>query len=269
MLKKEYKNMMDKIQLSERKKEEIYMNTIENLSKKNKKHYFKPILITSIICLCAIIGTLGTVYAEELKETIQKIFIKRTHDEEKNYTKLETDDLAGINCDADIPEYNPQSSDEMGKGINYSYAEIENLLGVKILKSDLFKKTMLYQEKTNKQDGKITFAWFSINDFMISPKKFDGIYNMNISFLTSYASEEEKNDPLFEGRGSFNEEEYYLSKLNTMAYFIKKHDGHDTQSWDVIFMYNNINYRFSFDFMREDHESMRDEVIQILESLYL
>lgn len=260
--------MMNKIQLSEKKKEEIYMNTIENLNRKNKKYYFKPILFATIICVFVLIGTLGTVYAEEIKEAINTIFIKRTHDDDSNYTKLEADTLVEINYDADIPEYNPQVSYEK-EGKDYSYEELENLLGIKLLKSDLFKKKLLYQEKTDKLNGKISSVWFSIKDFMESSQKFDGIYDMNISFLTQYASEEEKNSPLFQGIGSYEEDQYYINSLNTTAYFIKSHAGHDSQSWSVMFIYQNVYYRFSFDFMREDHASMQEEVINILESLHL
>lgn len=273
MLENNYKKVMKKIKLSQEKKDEIYEKI---LNKQVKKNYFNPIVIAIVICLVTVFGTLGTVYAEEIKNAINTILMKRTYNEEKHATKLESNGLAIINYNANIPEVESKTKEEISKGIvneYYSYEELEKLLEIKLLKSDYFKNNMLYQNHTKKENGKISEAGFSIKNFTDVKGDLDNVYSMGIYIKTKYAPEEIQNLPYYEISGSFLEEEYFIKSLNTNAYIFKTDCSNSSscfvQTWQIKFVYENICYSFKFQFINETTEFIRSEIFNILESLYL
>lgn len=267
MKKETYKKVMNKIKLPGERKEEIYENI---MSKQRKMSYLKPIFITSIISLVVLVGALGTVYAEEIKEAINTIFIKKVHNEENHTTKLEGNILAEINYDANIPEANPKTLDERRKGnLNqyFTYEELETKLGIPLLKSEYFKRKNLYQELTEKEDGKITRASFNIENFMDTKERVDGNHMFSFYLKTKYLQNQDNS--LFSVSGRVTDEQYHISSLDTMAYIFKFHDGYRDQMWKVFVIYQNIIYQFEFNFIRKESNEMWEETIRILESLYL
>lgn len=259
MKKETYKNAMQKIKLSKEKKEEIYENII---NRERKNNIFKPILLVTTICLIVIVGTLGTVYAEEIKDTISSFFIKMVYNEETHTGKLEGNVISEINYDADIPEstqYDPQTI--------YTYEKLETELGKSFLKSDYFKNKNFYQVFTEKEEGKIARSLFTIENFMDTKEKGDGNHTFSIYLKTKYSQNEDIS--LFAADKKTKEEQYYISSLDTTAYIFKWHDGYRDQQWFVFLEYQNVVYRFEFLFIRNDPNEMWEETINILDSLYL
>lgn len=267
MKKESYKNAVQKINLSQEKKVEIY-EKIKEYS--NKRTYFKPILLTTFVFIFVLLGMLGTVYAEEIKEAINTIFIRKINNEHAHQTDLKGNILAEINYEADIAEASPKTLDEKRTGnLNsyYTYEELETKLGIPLLKSDYFKRKNFYQELTEKMEGKITRASFSMENFKDTKEKLDGNHTFYISLETKYW--QDKNNHIFGISGAFKEEQYYIHSLDTTAYIFKYHDGYRNQQWEVLVIYQNIIYRFEFNFYRKDLNSMWEEATQILDSLYL
>ena len=260
-LNKRYKETFNRISLSKERSNVIYQNII--LKEKKNKIFFRY-AIGCTITLFVIMGGLGIVYAKEIKNFMQGL--KKVQINE-NKVSLESDSLAEINYDANLPEAEVKSVIDQKNGIinnNYTFRELEELLGVKLLKSEYFKTDALYQFLTKKVDNKISYAVFDLKNFT-QEEKYNDEYNMTIRIITKY--NENPSGTYMEAVG-FKTEEYYISSLNTTAYIFKPfNETISTQSWLVSLVFNNIHYDFSFRFVNKDDSYRNEQIIKILESL--
>lgn len=278
MKQENYKKTMQKINLSSSKKEEIYENIIKN---GNKKNHFKPVLIATVVCIFVLLGTLGFVYAEEIKNAFNTIRIFHSNKENSRVTTIKSSAIAEINYEADIPEAKVVLESEREKGIKnkeYTIQELEELLGIKLLKSEYYKKEKLEQYYTEKVDNKISRASFLLENFT-NAKYFkkgkledkEDVYTMSISFVTKYCSTHEQ-EKIVEITGAYREDTYYIKALDTTAYILK-HTLEDnlwgTGNWIVCFDYQNIRYSMRVQWYNKNEEEKTSALATILNSLYL
>ncbi len=256
---------MQKINLSSSKKAEIYEYIIKNA---NKKNHFKPVLFATIICIFILLGTLATVYAEEIKDTIVNIFtsnVTRKIDKEKKKTEFYSNSIVKINYDADIPETEQYDT----KNPTYTYQELETKLGIPFLKSDFIGLEEISISYVKKQEGKIAEARFSVANYKNGERPVERCW-ISFSLLTKYADQDLLKKSRHRAQGNFENAEYYIHSLNTMAYIIKSDNV-----FTAIFDYKGVQYTLRFQ-NRQMYETLEDEIketyekgIAILDSLYL
>lgn len=265
MKKETYKKVMNKIKLPLEKKEEIYEKI---MSKQRKMPYLKPIFITSIISLVVLVGALGTVYAEDIKEAFKNIInpnVTRKENKENKKTEFYSNGISEINYDADIPEtkqYNPENP-------VYTYEELETKLGIPFLKSEYMGLQDINLSYVAKEKGKLAEAKFSIANYG-NGEKPKVRFNFSFAILTKYADKEKLEESRFRAQGNFENKEHYINALNTTAYIIKSDN-----TFTALFDYQSVRYtlqltnRQIYETIEEERNKTWEYGIQILESLYL
>ncbi len=278
-LNKKYQEFYDEIQISEERKEKIYENIME--SKKQKKVYLKPIFITVVLIVFIALGSLGLVYAEEIKNAFNTIRIFHSNKDNSRVTTIKSNAIAEINYEADIPEADVVVEEERIKGIKnkeYTIQELEELLGIKLLKSEYYKKEKLEQYYTEKVDNKISRASFLLENFT-NAKYFkkgkledkEDVYTMSISFVTKYCPAHEQEIDM-EITGEYREDVYYIDALDTTVYIMKlglEDNVWGTGNWIVRFDYHNIHYKIEAHMYNKNEEEKTNALATILNSLHL
>lgn len=268
-MKKEYNEFISLVNVSEKLDQKVLDKTI---NKKKTINYLKPVLIS---CAVIIVSIMGIVYADDIIKTFNTL--RYNYNKEANRTEIHSDAIAEINYDADIPETERGKFDELELG-NYTYEELEKLLGIKLLKSKLFKNNTIHQYITRKVDNKISSASFGISNLMNYDFKskynlpddwHDEIFEMTFSFKTKYYEKELTNSALNDTKfwisGYPETEEYYIKNLNTSALIIIFGFG---KNCIIQFDYDNISYYFDFKFLGHyDPDSVYYRIEEILESL--
>ena len=215
-----------------------------------------------------IICSLGVTYAGEIKNIINEFII--THHEEKHSTTIETNAVVNLNGDDDIPEKEFENYNEKNDDFEdrlYSFSKLEQLLGIRILKSEYYKNDVLYQYVTNKINNKISYAMFGIENFTKSDVH-DKQLQMSFTLITKNASDEEKEKLRYQISGAYREEEYFIDNLNTTAYIIKPYQDHnESRRYQIILDYDNIRYDFNLYFYQRTLDEAEQEVRNLLESL--
>ena len=275
-LSKSARETFDNISLSKKQEERILNNILE---RKNNICFAKPIIIGSI--LISFGATLGIVYADDIKRMFNTLIIKEEIKENNNgdnYTivKSKSEGIIRIKDNANIDNLNKIKSNNK---IELKLNDLENELGVKILKSTLYPFEYITQESIELKNNKITQASFSISN--ISNELPDEITeagelqfyrdytecNMNIYFKTQFFDSSDTSLNSIAPRGT-RTENYYINKLDTTALIVKFEPEENSRSkvWDIIFDYKNITYKFTFFFHGTDPKS---EITRILNSLEL
>lgn len=139
---------------------------------------------------------------------------------EYDVASVKSNALAVVNYDADIPEYDGDSNDSLK--YQYSFEELENMLGIKILQSEYYKKDFINQGYTEKNNGKLARATFYMNDITSESNSKDGkiICDMTISFMTKYNKEKEMQFVTGFGQGGAKRE-FFIEKLKTTAFVVQ------------------------------------------------
>lgn len=264
MKKENYKNVISKIKLPEERKEEIYNSVI---NKQKKRQYFKPVFITATIAFVILIGTLGTVYAEEIKTVFTNIVnstIVKKENKEKRKVEFYSNGISEVNYDANIPEtkqYDP-------KNPNYTYEELETELGIPFLKSDYLGLEDIHLTYVEKKKEKLAEAEFSIANYGHgeNPKVR---WQFSFAILTKYAEQKRLEESRFRAQGNFEQVEYYIQSLYTTAYIVKKDN-----TFTAIFDYCDVRYTLVV-LNKQIYESLEEERretwkygTQLLDSLY-
>lgn len=274
MKKEVYKKIMQKIKISKVKKEEIFSKIMEE--KLEKKRHLKLVFITTCLLVFLILGSLGLVYAEEIKNTFNTIKIFHSSSKE---TIITSNVIVEINYEADIPEAQPILAEERqnGKKNNeYTFQELEDLLEIKLLKSEYYKKEKLEQYFTEKVDNKISRASFDLENFTnakeIKKGKIEDLedrYTMSFSLTTKYASTDIKENSK-EVWSGYREDTYYIQALDTSAYIFKRNiENTILDDWSVRFDYENIHYTFWLHMYNKEEKEKTETMVKILESLHL
>lgn len=269
-LREKFKKDFKKIKISEARKQEIF----EKITTKHQHNFFtKPVIIlaTSFIIL---LGSVSFVYADEIKEVFNNLKVKLSdvrvgEDGEKMATvRPELNAIAEVNYKADIPE---AEQDYTGKKNNwYSYDELESLLNIKLLKSNIFEEDKIFQFYTSKIDGNIARAnfvipkWFEYNNTELLYERI----MFKMFFKTKY---DEEGQP-FKGWYPNSEfEEYNIENLNVDALILGRLKYGNVVR--VFFVKDNIAYEiemtFGFKNLSEEtkNEYVDKRITEILQSL--
>ena len=258
-LKKYAQKTFDNITLSKVQEERILNNI---LKKKTKIYFIKPIIVGSI--LLGLGTTLGIVYANDIKETFNTLIIKKEEKETKDgekYTivKTKSEGIAEINENANLSKIDKIKSND---DIKFKIKDLENELGINILKSNLSSIEYITQDNIELKNNKITRASFYMENISnelpdaitdTGAEEYDRNFtkcNMRISFKTQFFDKKSEDTINSVAPHGSKTEEYYIEKLNTTALIVKFEPDENSISkvWDVIFDYENITYDFTFFF---------------------
>ena len=283
-LEKELKKEIELIKFTENKEENIK----SNIYTKYKKHQRnKKIILSVVTCFFILISSLGIVYADEIKETVDKIFI--------NVGKKQIDKEGYLNSfiieTNTVKELNYKSTIERNKctlhKIHYKYGElgkeqcypiykvnkIEELLDIKILSN--YKENEMYLYRLEKdENNNISFVYIRDKNTLDKEYKNDKLFvSTSIIMKTKYykAKNEEHNiNEMFKLGISKNvkEEKYYIKSLKTNAVIIEKieHEMREEQGRRVGFVYDNIVYTYYFAPL-SDEENFDKNIKEFLELL--
>ena len=283
-MKDKFKNSLNKYELDE----DSLSNIKSNIYTKYKKHQRnKKILLSVVTCFFIVISSLSIAYADEIKATVDKIFInvgKKQIDEEGylNSFIIETNALKELNYKSTI-EGNKCTLHK----IHYKYGElgkeqcypiykvnkIEKLLDIKILSN--YKENEMYLYRLEKdENNNISFVYIRDKNTLDKEYKNDKIFvSTSIIMKTKYykAKNEEHNiNEMFKLGISKNakEENYYIKSLKTNAVIVEKneHEMKEEQGRRVGFVYDNIVYTYYF-VPLSDEENFDKNIKEYLESL--
>lgn len=248
--KKEYKNLFNSLKISNDKKESILDNILT--TKKKKIFYLKPSMAVLMLFITIFLGV--TVYAAVNSELFNTLVVKYKDGKDgKKDAALSSNARKEINYQADISQF-----DENGKYKIYTSSEIEKLLGVKILKSNVFKNLNMYiggiEKDKNNNIGHICINYkrsvYKNNNFIV------GWFMASIA--TKYASINniESNNTLV---WSHDAKEIFIKNLNTMAIVSKDSEN----SFRCRFDYDNIKYDLLISFRNSDTFSEEEKIKMI------
>lgn len=234
--KKEYKNFFNSIYISNDKKKIIMDNIIDN--KKKKVFFLKPSMAILMLFMTIFLGI--TVYAAVNSELFNTLVVKykERKDGEKD-VELSSSAIKEINYQADVSQF-----DKNGKYKIYSTSEIEKLLGIKILKSGIFKNQNMYINAMEKdKNNNIGYIGINYQETASSNNNFIvGWFKVHIT--TKYAESKNVNENvnLF---WSHDAKEIFIKNLNTKAMVSKDSDS----SFRCRFDYDNIKYNILVSFI--------------------
>ena len=156
----------------------------------------------------------------------------------------------------------------------YTFEEVEELLGIELLKSSSFKEEKMFLRRLYKSDDKIAYLELTIpNVFQVDTKdemdylKGEGLYaNFGIVIQTKYLDSDE---PMLELAIDENDElsEYHIKNLDTTASILNWSQGrYLNDKRYVIFEYDGIIYKAEF-MALDNSKTLDEDVKKILDSL--
>lgn len=182
--------------------------------------------------------------------------------EEKGIKKITSEAVIDKDYDSKLFEENSY----------YTYAEIEEKLGFKLLKSDYYDSDLFKLNKTEVIDGKIANAVFTMIN---SDKSGKSSFNTNISFSLKTKNASKESDFWIAGNSYLDK--YFIESLGIEA--IITYIGDPSTDAVVHFVYNNVFYSLGFpndnyfdsyeDFAATANEKQKEDIIKVLESLTL
>lgn len=220
-----YKKYMDNVELSNNELNIIKDNII---NKNSKKFIFKPAYITPILICIVAVGLISVSATSIVKHF--NVTIEDREGEKEVYKNA----LSDAKIDLDV------TSDILKKDSYYSSDDIENLLGIKILKTKKIKTNMFKLTNLIDKDNKIAVANFwNVNDNKSNVALDDISFAFELN--TKYS---DKNSEL-SVVGSTDLENYYIKSLDTEAVIIySKNTAGPLLS---NFVYDNITYSIELD----------------------
>ena len=269
-----FKNDLNKYELDEDSLSYIK----SNIYTKYKKHQRnKKIILSVVTCFFIVISSLGIVYADEIKATVDKIIIsiEKTKNPKIDKFKMQMEGYVELNYDAKLNEPKCTYAIDNFKGISeddkcyslYNQKELEDILNIKLLKNDNFSSKKYILKRVTKKEGNITNITLEKKNLYNQKKnKKDSILvSLEIILLTKYY--EKTADSIFETYiidGEDKVTEYRIEKLDISAY--ARNIG-STQS-RVWFMDNNIIYRLDVNLSGNKVKDREKEIQKILDSFY-
>ena len=200
-----FKKDLNKYELDE----DSLSNIKSNIYTKYKKHQRnKKIILSVVTCFFILISSLGIVYADEIKETVDKILVQYGYiiDEDGNKQDAIKVDLSidsKINYQAKLEAPKCTKNIDWTYGIKkddecyttYSIEEIEKKLNIKLLKNELFvnNEYVLSIIRKNKENYIEHIEFDLYNPYNIKPNKNNSYKNvkglkvqMSIRITTKY-----------------------------------------------------------------------------------
>lgn len=267
----QYKKTLSKVKLPEKDFEEV---KVKILSSKEKRFFFKVRYAILAIILLVLLSAC-TIYHEK----IEKIFQGYVFGTEKGETTnpntgepLEYEFFRAYFRDTfDIPENLPFTENDKGK--EYYYSELENILGVEILKSPFLDKDYFKLNGIKFNDGKISSMGFLMGEE--APSGNEEKISLRFSFNTQYSREEEREKTVYAISGCYTFSEYHIESLDTDA-FIIEHSCGTRPEWTKVlitevqanFSYKGIAYKVVLnkkDYKVEDFHDILDSFAYELE----
>ena len=277
-----FKKDLNKYELDE----DSLSNIKSNIYTKYKKHQRnKKIILSVVTCFFIVISSLGIVYADEIKETVDKIKIRFgtiTYDSgyKQNAIQVESDLKKEINYKADLKEPTCDKYINNYYGLDdgnecyaeYTIEELEKKLGIKLLKNDSFNnKDLILQRIRRNEDNNIQYIRFvTRNIYGLYPKK--GKYDLekqkglqasiNLSIHTKY--EEKENKPMIlPNNEDANNQVYELEKINGTAIVW----GLSDNGFKVVHLFtNDLYYHIVIQTIGNIDE--RKAILEMLEGFY-
>lgn len=273
-MKDKFKNSLNKYELDE----DSLSNIKSNIYIKYKKHQRnKKILLSVVTCFFIVISGLSIVYADEIKETVNKIIIsiEKTKNPNIDKLKMQMEGYVELNYDAKLNEPKCSYAIDNFKGITeddkcyslYEQKELEDILDIKLLNNSNFGSKKYILKRVTKKDkniASITLEKKNLYDQKKSKKDLV-LISLEVTLLTKY--HEKTADSIFETYiidGEDKVTEYNIKKLNIKAY--ARNIG-ITQS-RVWFMHNNIIYRLDVILSGNKVKDREKEIQEILDSFY-
>ena len=208
-MKDKFKNSLNKYELDE----DSLSNIKSNIYTKYKKHQRnKKIILSVVTCFFIVISSLGIVYADEIKETVDKILVQYGYiiDEDGNKQDAIKVDLSidsKINYQAKLEAPKCTKNIDWTYGIKeddecyttYSIEELEKELNIKLLKNNDFKNQDLILEiiRRDNENNIQHIELKNINPYQIIPNKKGNYKNINglkINLTISLTTKYEKKD---------------------------------------------------------------------------
>lgn len=250
-LENQFKQHFDNISWSAEKEKKIKSGIISGYKNKQKK---RKIIFSLIFSLSMVLLGTGITYAAEIKESINKIITNISKEKTNtgltyvNY-KIQSDARKELNYDAKLSEPMCTKFVDEFLGISkddecystYTYESLEQILGIKILKNDLFKHNEFILKQLLREDGKISFIELQMinpTDAKKNSVEIPQVY-FKIYIRTKYSKS--KNNLLWDVN-LFSEDkvhEYNVKKLNTKAYGT----NYTSYGRNVFLVYDDIIYR--------------------------
>lgn len=243
----------DNLELSNDTTKEI-KNNVYKMYKKHQKN--KKIFISVISIFVIFFGSLGVVYADEIKEVISSFVyqiktIVKDNGKEETAVKYETGNKT-INYDTNIERTKCEGLEILNvreytgneKCSNlYTHSEIEKVLGVKLLKSSLAKQDMVNINNVRRNKaGKITSIIMSEaniykNHFSNGKTSHDvPTIDMQIRIVTKYLDRNQPN--IINSLDKDDVQEYEVKQLGVKAFSYK------FGRVAVILVYDDVLYEF-------------------------
>lgn len=267
---KKYRNYFDSLELSLEKSDLIKKNIKDRYKKARRKN--KIILSVITILLIGLIS-FGIVYADEIKGIVSGFTVYKTVKENGN------EDFYGVtrakkemNYDADIPEIGSESH-----GVEYDIYDLENILDIKFLKSDIFKNNYVRVLNVKKENGKIAALNFDRGEFSCKNQMKQSVCLMKqyVSFSTKYSTKERSG--LWTSGSGMGVEDYEIKSLGVIAQLVTWADDEDRplnrdkiymQWYRVFFVYDDVCYAFMFRVGYDKDIPRVERVKNFLEALY-
>ena len=273
-LEKELKKEIELIKFTEKKEENIKSNIYTKYKKYQRN---KKILLSVVTCFFIVISSLTIVYADEIKETVDKIIIsiEKTKNSKIDKFKMQMEGYVKLNYDAKLNEPKCTYAIDSFKGITeddkcyslYEQKELEDILDIKLLNNSSFISNKYILKKVAKKEGNIANIILEKKN-LYNQKKYEKdsiLVSLEVTLLTKY--HEKTADSIFETYiidGEDKVTEYNVKKLNIKAY--ARNIG-ITQS-RVWFMHNNIIYRLDVNLSGNKVKDREKEIQEILDSFY-
>lgn len=242
----EYKKMLDNIEL---KKEEIDLIKSNVILVKKYPKIFK--IRYAVIFILLFVLFFGAVNADKIIK-----FYKIVTNDNKVFS--ESGDRSFISNAVLNKEY---SKDLFLLENKYSYEDIENKLGERLLKNDLLKSDLFVLEHLETFENKISKLSFSL----LILENVEYLTSFSIMVRTKYFSKE---DGLRIKGGQIYYKEYYIKKLKTEALII--YNSEEYANMVIIeFTYNNIGYEIELNGLNFKDEIQVEKIYEFLESFYI
>lgn len=242
----EYKKMLDNIEL---KKEEIDLIKSNVILVKKYPKIFK--IRYAVIFILLFVLFFGAVNADKIIK-----FYKIVTNDNKVFS--ESGDRSFISNAVLNKEY---SKDLFLLENKYSYEDIENKLGERLLKNDLLKSDLFVLRHLETFENKISKLSFSL----LNLENVEYLTSFSIMVRTKYFSKE---DGLRIKGGQIYYKEYYIKKLKTEALII--YNSEEYANMVIIeFTYNNIGYEIELNGLNFKDEIQVEKIYEFLESFYI
>ena len=238
-----YKKHIDNVELSNNELNIIKDNII---NKNTKKVIFKPAYITTILICIVAVGLISVSAASIIKHF--NVITEDREGENEVYKKA----LSDAKLDLDI------TSDILKKDNYYSSTDIENLLGVKILKNKKIKTNTFQLTNLVDKNNKIAIA-----NFWNKNDNKSNIAHDDISFAFELNTKYSDKNAELSIVGITDLEYYYIKSLDTEAIIISSKNTAGPLLSN--FVYDNITYSIELDKVFYS----TDDVHKILDSFYI